>query len=298
MRNLIAFPYFGGKYIHLKWLLKLLPETPCFVDGFGGSASVILNRAPSKKEVYNDINRDVVNFFRVAREQTDELLRVLTLTPCAQEEYLNCCVLVPGESELERARKFFVRATQGFSGQGITLDNTWPRDKRTKNSAAKEFVRYVDAKLAPVIDRMRTVVIENMDIITLMNYYDSAETLFYLDPPYQYMELTKENRDYVNGFGVPEHHKLREQIARCAGKVAVSGYAGIMGDVYYGMYRYAAAPAPVYASTTKKAALRQEILWTNYEIPEKTLREAGMMIEEGAGLEKVGEARYDNEKLH
>jgi DNA adenine methylase len=81
MGKLIAFGWYGGKYSHLDSLLPLLPKTTHFCDVFGGSAAVILNRYPSPVETYNDLDGDVVNFFRVLRDQSDELIRGIGLTP-------------------------------------------------------------------------------------------------------------------------------------------------------------------------------------------------------------------------
>lgn len=82
----IAFGWYGGKYSHLDWLLPLLPSTRHYCEPFGGSAAVLLNREPSLVETYNDIDGEVVNFFRVLREQKDELLEAIGLTPFSREE--------------------------------------------------------------------------------------------------------------------------------------------------------------------------------------------------------------------
>ncbi len=80
-RKMIAFGWYGGKYSHLDWLLPLLPECHHYCEPFGGSAAVLLNRDPAPVETYNDIDGDVVNFFRVLRERKDELLYSIGMTP-------------------------------------------------------------------------------------------------------------------------------------------------------------------------------------------------------------------------
>lgn len=87
-RKMIAFGWYGGKYSHLEWLLPLLPECHHYCEPFGGSAAVLLNRDPSPVETYNDLDGDVVNFFRVLREQKDELLYSIGMTPFSREEFL------------------------------------------------------------------------------------------------------------------------------------------------------------------------------------------------------------------
>ena len=113
----IAFGWYGGKFSHLDWLLPLLPYTHHYCELFGGSAAVLLNREPSPVETYNDIDGEVVNFFRVLRDQKDKLIEAIGLTPFSREE-LSIAVSQPtnGLSDLERARRFFVRARQTRTG--------------------------------------------------------------------------------------------------------------------------------------------------------------------------------------
>jgi len=89
-KKVIAFGWYGGKYSHLNWLLPLLPKTTHYCEPFAGSAAVLINREPSPVETYNDIDGEVVNFFRVLREQKEALIEVIGLTPFAREEFGTC----------------------------------------------------------------------------------------------------------------------------------------------------------------------------------------------------------------
>ncbi|PSQ67798.1 MAG: DNA methyltransferase, partial [Bacteroidetes bacterium QH_2_67_10] len=82
----VAFGWYGGKYSHRKFLLPLLQESKHYCEPFGGSAAVLLNREPSPVETYNDIDSEVVNFFRVLRNQKEELIEQIGLTPFSKEE--------------------------------------------------------------------------------------------------------------------------------------------------------------------------------------------------------------------
>src|ERR1044071_9135139 len=108
MSKLIAFGWYGGKFSHLDWLLPLLPRAQHYCEPFGGSAAVLLNREPSPVETYNDIDGEVVNFFRVLREQKEALLEAIGLTPFSREEFeLSISPPEPEISNLESARRFF-----------------------------------------------------------------------------------------------------------------------------------------------------------------------------------------------
>src|SRR5690606_7256659 len=123
-RHRIAFGWYGGKFNHLAWLLPLLPNTRHYCEPFGGSAAVLLNREPSPIETYNDIDGEVVNFFRVLREQKDELIEAIGLTPFSREEFELAISECDEEiSELERARRFFIRAWQVRTGLAQTASS-------------------------------------------------------------------------------------------------------------------------------------------------------------------------------
>src|SRR3990170_90755 len=132
-RRRIGFGWYGGKYNHLNWLLPLLPKTHNYCEPFGGSAAVLLNREPSPVETYNDIDGEVVNFFRVLRDQKDKLTEALALTPFSREEfYWAVTDYGPHLSDLERARRFFVRARQVRTGLAQTASlGRWANCKNT-----------------------------------------------------------------------------------------------------------------------------------------------------------------------
>lgn len=114
-RRKIAFGWYGGKFSHLDWLLPLLP--------FGGSAAVLLNREPARIETYNDLDGEVVNFFRVLREKKDRLIEAIGLTPFSREEFFIACEPPKSPiSSLERAQEIFrsgYASTDWFSSDSI-----------------------------------------------------------------------------------------------------------------------------------------------------------------------------------
>ena len=120
-RKLIAFSWFGGKYRHLNWLLPLLPYTYRYCEPFGGSASVLLNREPSPEEIYNDLDDEVVNFFKVLRHKSDALIEAISLTPYSRYEFVES-ITAPVESlsNLEKARRFYVKVRQATNNLSQT----------------------------------------------------------------------------------------------------------------------------------------------------------------------------------
>src|SRR5438477_1022407 len=85
--KLIAFGWYGGKFSHLDWLLPLLPPAQHYCEPFGGSAAVLINRKPSPVETYNDLDGEIVNFFRALRDKRDDLIAAIGLTPFSKAEF-------------------------------------------------------------------------------------------------------------------------------------------------------------------------------------------------------------------
>src|SRR5262245_50804810 len=115
-----ALRFYGGKWRLAPWIVAHLPPHTCYVEPFGGAASVLLRKPPSRYEVYNDLDGAVVGFFRVLRERPADLIRAIQCTPFARAEVDLACVPVPPEvdavDDLERARRLYVRAWQGRHG--------------------------------------------------------------------------------------------------------------------------------------------------------------------------------------
>lgn len=261
-KKISAFSYPGSKYSHLDWLLPLLPPTNVFVDVFGGSAAVLLNRAPSRYEIYNDINGHVVNFFRVLRDpaKTEALISQLRNTPYSREEFAEAhseC-----EDDVERARRFYIRARQSFSGK--MGDRTWDISIGPTAPKAHTWKRAVDG-LGVVAERLREIHIEHARWRKVLETYDGPQTLFYIDPPYG--DVSGNVTEAFGGvFGIAEHMDLSDAVKRLEGKVAVSGYAGMYDALYERWCRHEETARLTTMSRNGKA-LRAEVLWTNYELP-------------------------------
>ena len=134
-RKLIPFGWYGGKFSHLSWLLPLLPKCHHYCEPFSGSACVLLNREPANVETYNDLDGEVCNFFSVLRNQKNELVEAIGLTPFSRQEFAIACEYDAEVEPLERARRFYVRARQVRTGlaQRASLGR-WANCKQTSRA--------------------------------------------------------------------------------------------------------------------------------------------------------------------
>jgi DNA adenine methylase len=266
MDKKIAFGWYGGKYSHLKFLQPLLPKAKHFCEPFGGSAAVLLNRKPSPVETYNDLDSEVVTFFRVLREKKEELIEKIGLTPFSKEEIGIASSEFDEEiSDLERARRFFVCARQVRTGLAQTAsEGRWAHCRLTSRAgmsgAVSRWLGSVDG-LSEIAQRLLRVQIENSPAIEVIKRYDSEQTLFYCDPPYIH-DSRGDSNAYAYEMTDEEHIKLADVLRNVKGKVALSGYHCDLMNELYGDWDF--------VDYTKKAHSvkkdRTEVLWTNYPI--------------------------------
>ncbi len=265
-RKRIAFGWYGGKFSHLEWLLPLLPRCHHYCEPFAGSAAVLLNRAPAPVETYNDIDGEIVNFFRVLRNQTTQLVKKVALTPFSREEF-HFSLDDNGQqiSNLERARRFFVRARQTRTGlaQTATLGR-WANCKNTSRAGMSGVVsRWLGSVegLPQIAERLLRVQLENRPAVEVIKLYDGERTLFYCDPPYPH-ESRGDAKAYAFEMTDEEHERLADLLNSIKGKAAVSGYRCDLMDTLYRDWRRFDAPAKTCHSIK---TVRHEALWMNYQ---------------------------------
>jgi DNA adenine methylase len=261
----IAFGWYGGKFSHLNWLLPLLPEAHHYCEPFAGSAAILLNRSPSSVETYNDIDGEIVNFFRVLRDKRESLVQAIGLTPFSREEfYLSLHTNGTKLSDVERARRFFVRARQARTGLAQTASlGRWANCKQTSRAGMSGVVsRWLGSveALPQIAERLLRVQIENRPAIDVINLYDHHQTLFYCDPPYLH-STRGDSKAYGYEMAEGEHRVLAEVLSRVKGKVALSGYRNKLMDTLFKGWRRFDAPAK-HCHSIKQ--VRQESLWMNY----------------------------------
>ena len=263
--KVIPFGWYGGKFSHLEWLLPLLPEAHHYCEPFGGSGAVLLNRPQSPVETYNDLDGEVVNFFRVLREQKDELVTQIALTPFSREEYFLAIADHRGEdSPLQRALRFFIRERQSRTGLAQTASlGRWANCKNTSRAGmsgvVSRWLGSVDG-LPDIAMRLLVVQIENRPATDVITLYDDAGTLFYCDPPYPH-DSRGDTKSYGYEMTDADHVLLSRTLHQIKGKAAISGYqCDLLNDLYSDWNLRLAPPKKSHAIKQ----VRQEALWTNF----------------------------------
>lgn len=264
-KKLILFGWYGGKFSHLDWLLPLLPECHHYCEPFAGSAAVLINRPPSPVETYNDLDGEVANFFRVLRDEGEELTRLIGLTPFSREEFGIACELDPEVTAVERARRFYIRARQVRTGLAQTATiGRWANCKNTSRAGMSGVVsRWLGGvqSLPEIAERLLRVQIENRPAVDIVRLYDSPTTLFYCDPPY--VHATRgDSKAYSCEMTDDQHVELAEALNAAEGMVAFSNYECELLEELYPASKWFKHISPPKTNHATKGT-RTEVLWTN-----------------------------------
>lgn len=177
-------PYFGGKQRIADRIVALFPEHGHYVEPYCGGLSVLLAKTPAPLETVNDLDGDIVTFWRVLRDRPDELIRACALTPHSRAEHV-LSRNRSNEEDLERARRVWVGLTQGRSGQ---LMRTGWRNYINPAGVSIGVPRYLDgyvARMAAAAARLHHVSLECRPALDIIADYGQHEgALLYVDPPY------------------------------------------------------------------------------------------------------------------
>jgi DNA adenine methylase len=246
----------GGKWLLAPWIISHMPPHRVYVEPFGGAGSVLMRKERSYAEVWNDLDGDVVNLFRVLRSpDADRLVSELRLTPFARDEFAQA--YAKSDDPLERARRLCLRSFMGFGSNGhVRKTGFRANSNRSGTTPAQDWVNYPDALVA-VIERLAGVVIENRDAKQVMAAHDGPDTLHYVDPPYL-PETRDKGGDYAHEMTTEEHESLLVFLRGLRGMVVLSGYPSAVYDDALHDWRRVERDA-----FADGASPRTEVLWLN-----------------------------------
>lgn len=271
--------YHGGKFRLASWVLDHFPPHKCYVEPFGGAAGVLIQKARSYAEVYNDLDGDIVNLFRVLQGEhsSQRLIELLTLTPYSRAEFE--LAWQPTDDSIERARRLIIRAQMGFGSAGASKGITGFRidSARAYGTAQHLWQRYPE-HLGAICQRLTGVLIENLPATKVMLAHDAADTLHYVDPPYMPNTRAK-GRYYRHEMSDREHAELLATLKTLRGMVVVSGYPSDLYKTELASWTMNTTSARI--SAGRGGSTRQECLWINPACMD-ALHQRGLALEGAA----------------
>lgn len=239
----------GGKSRLRKHIIGLLPGDSdyCYVEVFGGGAWVLFGKKPSAIEILNDIDTELINFFRVVRDKPEDLIRSFDLELVSRAEFQRLAGLSPSElSDVQRAHRFYYLIMAGWGGE-----LNYPRFQTsiTDGGHGNRLIgalKHLRERIEPIHKRLSTVIIENLDWRECIDRYDRPGTVMYLDPPYP-----ENGVNYYHNMRDWESHKaLAERLSAAKCRWILSSYDTEEIHQLYGDYNI----IPVAISSGMKTA--------------------------------------------
>lgn len=276
--------YHGGKFRLAAWIMQFFPPHQIYTEVFGGAAGVLLQKPRSYAEVYNDLDGEITNFFRVLRhpERCADLIRAVTLTPYAREEFDGAWD--PTDDHVEAARRLVVRSQMGFGSAGATKGSTGFRiDTKREYATAQHLWVEFPENLAQAARRLQGVLIENRDAREVLLQHDSPDTLHFVDPPYVHGARVLRNsadKYYRHELTDEGHADLIQVLDGLQGMVVLSGYDNpLYEDLLGEWYRHETASR---MAAHRGTGLRTECVWLNEACYQRLHAQHGLFAGEPA----------------
>jgi DNA adenine methylase len=259
--------YHGGKWRQAERIISFMPAHAIYVEPFGGAASVLLQKPRVMNEIYNDLDGNIVNLFRVLRdpELSDRLHYLVTLTPFARDEFLATYDPEPSDDPVDRAHRILVLGAMGFGSDSVTRScRTGFRSRiNIHGNYAASWARWPHA-VQSIVERLRGVVIENRDALQIIKQFDSKNTCFYVDPPYVFdtrsslRGRSKRTHGYLHELTDDQHRELAAVLSEVEGSVILSGYPSALYDELFGDWE-----RQEFSALADGSRPRTEVLWIN-----------------------------------
>lgn len=257
MKAILKYP--GAKNRIANWICSYIPDHEVYLEPYAGSLAVLFHKKPCHIETVNDLHEEVVNYFRILRDHSEELKRLIELTPYSRSEYERAYEKT--DNDIERARRFCVRCWMGFGCSNRYKNGFKTGQQAGSPNPAKAWANLPEVMTAAA-ERLKNVQIENLPALELINRYDTEDVFIYLDPTY--LHSTRKNYLYQYEMEDSDHEDLMKIITKHPGQILISGYENEMYNDYL------SGRKKCYKKTTAENGLaREEILWMNYDIPEQ-----------------------------
>lgn len=271
MRAIFKYP--GAKWCINQWIIDRFPEQHhSYLEPFFGSGGVFFKKKRSPIETINDLDGDVINFFRWCVRDPEQLAKEIYFTPYARDVYENAFrEVVTPETDHDSLRSAVMFAAKMMMGYGFRTNGSkvgFKRDIQGREAAyaTKDWCD-MPGRIMKVAERLRGVQIENRPAVQLIREFNFENVLIYADPPYVITSRSCKRDQYKHEMSDEDHEELLDVLMEHKGKVILSGYQSpLYNDRLKDWYR------ETIEARAMTAGKRQEVIWMNYEPPAKQMQ--------------------------
>jgi DNA adenine methylase len=257
-----AMTYYGGKQKLVFAILPKFPKHVLYNEPFCGGAALFFAKERSEIEVLNDLNAEIINFYRVIKTDFISLQKKVNITLHSRSQHSDASVIYNNPhlfDDLDRAWAVWVLASQSFASM---IDGSWGYDK-AKNTTTKKIMNKGVLFTEDYAIRLQNVQLECANALYIIKSRDHAEAFHYCDPPYF-------NSDCAHYGGYTEHdfEQLLQALAEIKGKFLLSSYPSAVLEKYVKRYGWRQERVEQRVSVNKGAGkLKIECMTWNYDLP-------------------------------
>jgi DNA adenine methylase len=257
--------YYGGKQKLATTILKLIPEHKLYCEPFVGGAAIFFAKPPSPIEVINDVNSEMINFYRIVQNDFVSLEKEIKITLHSRKSFREASVIYNHPdmfNEIKRAWAVWCLASQGFAG---IIDGSWGYDV-SKNTTTKKINNKRESFTEDYAIRLQNVQIECTDALRIIRSRDQKQAFFYCDPPYYNSDCA-----HYNGYSIEDFENLLKILTRLKGKFLLSSYPSpILKDYIKGQKWHSIeikqAVSVANSNSSKGQKAKTEVLTANYPL--------------------------------
>lgn len=255
--------YIGGKSKLSKQIISLIPDHTTYCEVFSGAAWIFFRKQPSKTEVINDLDSDLVSFYRVVQNHLEEFLKQFKWLLSSREWFEDWRDQINGRgiTDIQRAARYYYIQRQAFGGRvrnrsfGVSVDGP-PRINLLR----------LEEEMSAVHLRLINVWIENLSWKELISRYDRPATFFYCDPPYYKCP------DYKHNLKLEDFIEMAEFLKRIQGRfmLSINDHPDIR-EVFKDFRRKSVSL--LYTVATTGPVEVNELIYSNFELKENIVQE-------------------------
>jgi DNA adenine methylase len=255
--------YYGGKQKLANTITQIIPAHKLYCEPFIGGAAIFFAKKPSSVEVINDVNSELINFYKTVQNDFVSLEKEIRITLHSRDLFRKASVIYNNPdmfNEIKRAWAVWCLASQGFAGM---LDGSWGYDVQ-KNTTTKKISNKRESFTEDLAIRLQNVQIECTDAIRIINSRDNKDAFFYCDPPYFNSDC-----GHYDGYSIDDFERLLTTLSKIEGKFLLSSYPSPILTKYAkskGWYQHEIKQKVSVANnnSSKPPKVKTEVLTANY----------------------------------
>lgn len=254
------FAYYGGKQLLAKRIINLIPKHTAYIEPFCGGAAIFFAKEPSKVEILNDTNRELINFYKILKRDFVSLEKEVQISLHSRDLHRKAYVIYNNPdlfTELQRAWAIYILSTQGFGGM---ISNTWGYDRKD-NKTVKTIHNKKERFTYEYAIRMQNVQLESTDAIRVIKSRDFEDAFHYVDPPYYNSDM-----GHYDGYTIEDFQMLLNALSEVKGKFLLSSYPSDILKKYTKQFGWYQIEIDKRVSISKKGKRKTEVLTANYKI--------------------------------